>query len=328
MRDGLSLLDQAIAYGGGQVEAAMVRQMLGAVEREYLWRLLDALARRDGKTLLGEAQAMAERNLSLDAALQDLGTLLHTIAIAQTVPDAVVEQGAERAKLDQAAQQFGAEELQLYYQIATTGRAELAIAPDEYAGFTMTLLRMLAFAPGSAEGEVKGVCTAPSRAAADAEPPAAREPRAAFGAATQTAAPPAPVAKTPPLSFDGNWPALAARLPIKGLEQQLAVQSELRGFDNGVLSLALPETHKKLADTVYQQRLQAALTQALGTPVRLTIELTQSVDASAAEQDKRERAEEKARAARSFAADPFVQELVRDFDANIKIDSIKPEQNR
>jgi DNA polymerase III subunit gamma/tau len=186
---------------------------------------------------------------------------------------------------------------------------------------------MLAFAPSSAGTEAKSARAAPARATDNAEATSAREPRAAF-AATATTAPPAPVAKSPPVAFDGNWPALAARLPIKGLEQQLAMQSELRGFDNGVLSLALPETHKKLAEIVYQQRLQAALTQALGTPVRLTVELTQSVDASAAAQDKRERAEENARAARSFAADPFVQELVRDFDANIKIDSIKPEQNR
>src|SRR5439155_15992783 len=140
-------------------------QMLGSVEREYLWRLLDALAQRDGKALLAEAAGMAERNLSFDAALQELGTLFHTVAIAQTIPDALIGEAREREAIARLAQQMDAEEVQLYYQIATTGRADLALAPDEYAGFTMTLLRMLAFAPASGEPGAKPARPAAQRAA-------------------------------------------------------------------------------------------------------------------------------------------------------------------
>ncbi|MBC3870204.1 DNA polymerase III subunit gamma/tau [Undibacterium oligocarboniphilum] len=150
MRDALSLTDQAIAYAAGQVSLESVQGMLGALDQSYLIRLLDALAANDGKALLDVADEMAARSLSYKAALQDLGTLLHQIAIAQLVPAAVAEDLPEREQVVRLASVFTKEEIQLYYQIAVHGRHELALAPDEYAGFSMTLLRMLAFRP--AEG--------------------------------------------------------------------------------------------------------------------------------------------------------------------------------
>ena len=147
MRDALSLTDQAIAYAAGKVSLDAVQGMLGALDQSYLIRLLDALADNDGKALLDVADEMAARSLSYKSALQDLGTLLHQLAIAQMVPAAVADDLPEREHVLRLANVFNKEEVQLFYQIAVHGRNELALAPDEYAGFSMTLLRMLAFRP-------------------------------------------------------------------------------------------------------------------------------------------------------------------------------------
>ncbi len=152
MRDGLSLLDQAIAYGAGSVTLEGVRGMLGAIDTTVLVRLLDALAARDGKALLALADEMAARSLSFAQGLRDLASLLHRITLAQQVPDSL-QDADDAADLARLARQFAADELQLYYQVALHGRNDLHLAPDEYAGFTMTLLRMLAFAPSTAAGD-------------------------------------------------------------------------------------------------------------------------------------------------------------------------------
>ncbi|MBC7413615.1 MAG: DNA polymerase III subunit gamma/tau [Herminiimonas sp.] len=148
MRDALSLTDQAIAYAAGNVTLDAVQTMLGALDQSFLVQVLDALAVRDGAALIAIADDMASRSLSYNAALQDIGSLLHRIALAQTVPAAIADDLPERADILRLAGAFDAEEIQLFYQIAVHGRNELGLAPDDYAGFTMTLLRMLAFRPG------------------------------------------------------------------------------------------------------------------------------------------------------------------------------------
>ncbi|MBC7404158.1 MAG: DNA polymerase III subunit gamma/tau [Cytophaga sp.] len=153
MRDALSLTDQAIAYSAGRVTLDAVQSMLGSLDQSYLIRLLDALVLHDGKGLLDVADEMATRSLSYKAALQDLGTLLHQIAVSQMVPTALPDDLPELPDLLRLSKLFGKEEIQLYYQIVVHGRNELGLAPDEYAGFSMTLLRMLAFRPSDDIGQ-------------------------------------------------------------------------------------------------------------------------------------------------------------------------------
>ncbi|CAG9164064.1 DNA polymerase III subunit gamma/tau [Cupriavidus pampae] len=181
MRDALSLTDQAIAYSAGQVSEDAVRGMLGAIDQSYLVQLLDALAAEDGATMIGIADSMADRSLSFAGALQDLGSLLHKVALAQAVPASVQEEWPEAGDVRRLAALFDAQEVQLFYQIANIGRNELALAPDEYAGFTMTLLRMLAFRPSATpvpvSGQSGGGQTArprPASTVAPAAPPAMR----------------------------------------------------------------------------------------------------------------------------------------------------------
>ena len=152
MRDALSLTDQAIAYSANQVTEEAVRGMLGALDQSYLIRLLDTLAAGDGEGVLGIADEMALRSLSFSSALQDLAGLLHKIAWAQFAPASVLDEWPEAGDIRRFADALSAEHVQLFYQIATIGRGELGLAPDEYAGFTMTLLRMLAFEPAGGSG--------------------------------------------------------------------------------------------------------------------------------------------------------------------------------
>ncbi|WP_189442311.1 DNA polymerase III subunit gamma/tau, partial [Pseudoduganella dura] len=191
MRDALSLTDQAIAYAAGAVTLDAVQGMLGALDQSYLVRLLDALANRDGADLMAVADEMASRSLSYNGALQDLGTLLHRIALAQTVPAAVPQDLPEYADIIRLAAGFDAEEVQLYYQIAVHGRNELGLAPDEYAGFSMTLLRMLAFRPGVGGAEA-GPSGAPAATLTGARPAAGGSPVRAAASAVPAAAPVAP----------------------------------------------------------------------------------------------------------------------------------------
>ena len=147
MRDALSLLDQAIAMGSGSVTEADVRQMIGAVDQRYLYSLLQAAANQDGAALLATAQEMAGRAIGFDSALSELALLLHKLALIKTIPAAVPADDPERDTLQQLAGQLSDEQIQLYYQCVIHGKQDLPLAPDEYAGFVMTLLRLLAFAP-------------------------------------------------------------------------------------------------------------------------------------------------------------------------------------
>jgi DNA polymerase-3 subunit gamma/tau len=168
MRDALSLTDQAIAYSANQVTEEAVRGMLGALDQSYLIRLLDALAAGDGVGVLAVADEMALRSLSFSTALQDLASLLHRVGWAQFAPSSVLDEWPEAGDIRRFADTLSPEQVQLFYQIATVGRNELGLAPDEYAGFTMTLLRMLAFEPAPNGGGGGGVAPASRSAAAGA----------------------------------------------------------------------------------------------------------------------------------------------------------------
>ncbi|THF59285.1 DNA polymerase III subunit gamma/tau [Pseudothauera rhizosphaerae] len=230
MRDALSLLDQAIAHGAGKVEEEQVTHMLGTVGDDHLYAVFDALLAGDVDALLAVADGMAARSLSFEAALQSLASLLHRIAVLQFAPAAIVDD-TERARLQPYADGFDAEYLQLAYQIAIHGRDELALAPDEQAGFTMTLLRLHAFRPetppplggaggagGGGAGRARALPAAPARPAA-AQPRSAPEPAAAPPAAereTPAAAPPTPAvaeAPAPAWAAAAETPAASTAAP-------------------------------------------------------------------------------------------------------------------
>ncbi|HEY1328464.1 MAG TPA: DNA polymerase III subunit gamma/tau [Casimicrobiaceae bacterium] len=350
MRDGLSLLDQAIAYGGGRLEESVVRAMLGVVDREFLYRIVDALASNDGAALLAEADALGGRGLSLSSALDELASLFHRMAVAQTVPAAAAHFD-DSARVIDAAARFAPDTVQLAYQICVQGRTDLPLAPDERTGFAMTLLRLLAFEPakGGAQTAAPGTssagsarATAPARAAAAPAPAraAASTPvrstaspgasnvaslRPAADSASRASAPPRPhAAPAQPLPTPEEWPAFVVALKLTGMAAQLAAQSELRAVDGNALTLALPTSHRHLADKAYADKLKTSLEAAVGRRLLLAFEVGETTDASLAAQERRERAEAKAKGEQAFREEPFVRDLLTRFDGRIKSDTVEP----
>ena len=320
MRDALSLLDQAIAYSDAMVDEATVRNMLGAIDQSYLYNLLQALQARDGAELLRIADDMAMRSLTFDAALQDLATLLHRVALAQTVPQAIAEDEPERVRLLELAQQFSAEDVQLFYQIAIHGRNEIDLAPDEYAGFTMTLLRMLAFMPAGAQAVAARpaplVSAAPPKPAAIATPAAQPKP-------AQTVAQPAKPETTPSASLD--WGILLTQLNVQGTARELAKHCTLESFVDGRLALNLaPQQKHMLNSKVAQDKLQAALIEYFAQPVRLLVTLAATGMTTPAAVEQQEKHTRQQQAAAAIMQDPFVREAQAQLGAQVVEDSIKP----
>ncbi|MBR6877668.1 MAG: DNA polymerase III subunit gamma/tau, partial [Neisseriaceae bacterium] len=151
MRDALSLLDQAIAMTSGSVTETDVRHMIGAVDKRYLFDLMYALSQKNSSKLIQIAQEMANNAIGFDNALNELAILWQRLALIKMVPNAIAQDDPEHEQLTQLTQYFHNEQIQLYYQCVIHGKKDLAFAPDEYAGFVMTLLRMLAFAPFAAQ---------------------------------------------------------------------------------------------------------------------------------------------------------------------------------
>ena len=344
MRDALSLLDQAIAYGGGEVREPAVREMLGAVDTEHVYRIVDALAANDGPTLLAEADAIAARSIAYASALDELASLFHRVATAQAVPGAV-QAMADGERVAGYAAGLLPEAVQLAYQICVQGRADLALAPDEATGFTMTLLRLLAFEPGGERDRWHRQCRiAPARGkgAAGTGGDNGFNGRRAFRrrrdgsrcrhatAGTARVWRPHPKPRPLPVSRDGRcrpipqaWPAFVAGLKLSGIVGQLAAQTEFVRCTGRELVLGVPEAQRHLTDKAYADKLRAALDSATGAKVRLSFEFASNADASLAAQARRERAEQKASAEAAFRDEPFVRDVVARFDATIKPDSIK-----
>jgi DNA polymerase-3 subunit gamma/tau len=331
MRDGLSLLDQAIAYAAGPVTLDSVRAMLGAIDQGTLVRVLDAIAARDAKQALAIADEMGERSLSFAQATRDLASLLHRIALAQQVPDAVADDEVDAADIRRLAGAFAPDEVQLYYQVALHGRNDMHLAPDEYAGFTMTLLRMLAFAPAPA-ADARPVAP---RAAPLVAQPAARTstPVPRPGPVAARPAPVAPASASAPVAaaaaaapaataFDGDWPALVGRLKVAGLVKELANRSELVSHDGDAMKLRVPL--KTLLDAGTLDKLKAAVSQALGRPIRLSAEVGSTAGPTAAGIAEQERADRQRKAEEAIYADPFVRELLDNFGASVDPASIRP----
>ncbi len=337
MRDALSVLDQAIAYGAGEVREGVVRTMLGAADADCVYRIADALVANDGPALLAEAAALADRGVSLALALDELAALFHRIAIVQAVPDALdTVADAERAVA--LAKVFSPETVQLAYQICIQGRADLALAPDEPTGFAMTLLRLLAFEPAEPGGAQKPAATsrqaksAPAAATSNpvaAGPAVARTASAAAAvAASRESAVPAPsVGVAPPsegLPAPAQWPAFVADMRLSGIARELAAQAELKAVTGNELVLAVAEAARHLTEKAYADKLKAALEQHLGRRLRLRFELGAVAEGTLAAQEKREREAARKRTETAFRDDPFVQDILSRFDARVRPDSIKP----
>ncbi|MGB5466559.1 MAG: DNA polymerase III subunit gamma/tau, partial [Sedimenticolaceae bacterium] len=243
MRDGLSLLDQAIGFGGGAVKAADVRAMLGVVSSERLPEILAAVHGGAAQEVVAQIEAMSEHAPDFASLLREVVTLLHRIAILQRVPSAAQASWGDVARLQELAQQIPPEDVQLYYQIALVGQRDLPLAPDERSGFEMLMLRMLAFRP-DLDDEAPGVATERRTEGSKTRVPgksANREAPAAGGTPVEaTVAITEPAAQAPQSSADfADWRGFIACLGLKGMAAQLAENCVFEAWDGKRLALRL-----------------------------------------------------------------------------------------
>ena len=322
MRDALSLTDQAIAYAAGKVTEESVRGMLGTLDDAYLIRILDCIIAKDGASLLAVANEMGERSMSFSLALQDLSSLLQKIAAAQVVPESVLEDWPEAGEIRRLAGQLTKEEAQLFYQITITSRPDLSLAPDEQTGFAMTLLRMLAFRPGSSNSGGGGG-SAPTPSAPSAPP---------INTARSSSAASAPAPAAVAASAVGNpaerpdWHSLMRQLPVKGLVQQLAFQTELQDWMDSptAVKASILTPMPQLASEASIARLADALTAHFGKTVKIVIEKGEVEGKTVAKVDAQIHQEKRMNAEQLIAADPFIQQLEKEFGAKVVGGSVKP----
>ena len=360
LRDGLSLLDQAIAYTGGKLEEAGVNAMLGTVERAQVGELLRALSAGDGARLMAEVEEMAQYSPDFAHVLEDLATELHRIQLLQLVPGFEVEP----SRIDSAAfaSELSPELVQLWYQMVVGGRRDLGLAPSPRAGFEMALLRMLAFRPADAAGaqpakpqaqrSTAGATSAPAPKQAGSTPPPAPKAVAApvpaeTPKAAPTAAPLAPAAPTtaaqatpapaspapsfrvgepaasPPLDSAEDWLALVAAAGLKGPVLQLASHSAFDVFQDGVLRLFLPDEDAHLRTENLIRQLTEAVATAVRQPVQIRFESRAHTGDTLHLRNQRQRGERQLAAEASFLADPVVSQLLGQ-GGIIVPDSIRP----
>lgn len=347
MRDALSLTDQAIAYGNQAVNESEVRSMLGAIDQSYLFEILQALLAQDSATLIEKAKQMDARSISFEAALGDLAALIHQIAMTQSNPDTLANDLPERNALLGLAAQISAEQLQLFYQIAILGRRDIGLAPDEYAGFTMTLLRMLAFSPvekldstGSdkpqapkAQSALRSMPTQQARteslAIPENQPQQTVSPNIAPVASpilnTEITSKNVDEASAQPAqaAFNGDWRNLVENNLKLGLARALAQNCEMISYDDESISLRVAESQKHLASPNYQEKLSAAINAHFGKKIKLIFEIGHEAN-TPAKQMAVEKATIQSNAEQAIMQDGFVQDLINEFGATIIPNSIKP----
>ncbi len=316
MRDALSLLDQAIAFGGGKLEVAEVREMLGTIDQHHVMTLLQHLADKNGAALLQEVDTLAQQSPDFGAVLAAMISVLHQVALVQAVPTALGDEIAGRDELLALAAQLSAEDTQLFYQIALLGRRDLELAPEARAGFEMVLLRMLAFQPAStvtpsAPNPNGSGTTVAQPGSTGGVPAAASEVKSVTSTASVTTA-------------AHEWSEVVAALNLSGAVRSLAVNSSLVERSDRVITLLLDAGHAHLRNEKFEQRFEAALQQHFGQKLKLVMTVGAPQAETPASKQARVAGERKQTALEAIEADTNVQSLQEAFGAKVIVESVNP----
>ena len=319
MRDALSLLDQAIAHGGGKLQEAEVRAMLGTIDRADLSGLLQALADGDAEALLNHTGRIAGQNPDYDALLAEFLGLLHQIAVLQMLPEDAAHPRKDDAILSGFAATLDKEDVQLYYQIGMLGRKDLYLAPDLKSGFEMILIRMLAFRPEEAGKTGAGPAAGQATETRTAQPAAA----APAPVRNTIAAPERPVA----MVADG-WREMIEAMALSGLVKELAGHCALKSRTADRIELALAPAQENLFGKNQKAQLAEALKARFGEHLKVRIVAEAPAAETPAEAAVKLAQARQAEARQSVNSDPVVQTLLDTFDATLDQDSIRPEQGK
>jgi DNA polymerase-3 subunit gamma/tau len=316
MRDALSLTDQAIAYGSGQLVEAEVRAMLGTVDLSYVHRLLQAVAEQDAAAALGIVAELSEHAVDYAGTLQEAVAMLHRVAVAQAVPGAIDNSWGDADKVRALADSMTAEDVQLYYQVALGGRRDLAVAADVRSGLEMTLLRMIAFRPAAVIDESLTTADLLESSAEVAAPVKKPEP---------APAPLAPVSSPAAALLEpGSWSQLLEELQLGGIVYNVASHMELRQVDGDKAYLVLDEANASLYNESHAEQLCKALTGSLQREIQVHIEIGVPRYETPAARSQRLLQERLDQAVVSIEEDPKVKLLIDHFEGTLDRESIAP----
>lgn len=331
LRDGLSLLDQAIAHGGGTLRVDDVRAMLGTIADNDVGTLLRALADGDGKALLAEADRIAGLSPDFAMVLEQLANALHRIQLRQLVPGFEGDE-AERDVLGSLAGAVDPEDVQVWYQFAINGRRDLPLAPDVRAGFEMTLLRMLAFRGNETRTEHVKQRVAPetggrpqTQPAPIAKAPSSQEkPRQSHAIADSPNQPAIAKPAVPRIDGLADWEAWIQLAELGGPVGQLARHAMPKSFEGDVLTLVLKSEHTIFCSDALCRQLQDRLGDAIGRKLRVRVVPVDTVAETPAIRAAKVSSDRQAAAERAMAADPIVQDFQRQLGAEVIPESIRP----
>jgi DNA polymerase-3 subunit gamma/tau len=312
MRDALSLLDQLIAFGGGKAGEEQARAMLGSIARDHVVRLGRLLAGMDTAALMRGAAALEEFAPDYAQLLEELAGLLVRVGLRQAVSDYEGDELYAPEVLEELARALAPEDVQLFYQIAITGRRDLPLAPDPRTGFEMTLLRMIAFRPAGEPGTARVPGAADARRAAPAGPVLAAPASGAAGGAGQGNSP------------AGSWAATVNQLELSGAARQLASHCVFVARQGAVVRLGLDPRHQLVRTPAQEDKLAQALSRYFGATVRLEFQAVAAGLETPAQAQRRASETELAAARRSFETEPGVQGLRERFGATVLPETVRP----
>jgi len=346
MRDALSLTDQAIAFGSGKVIEIDVRSMLGSVDLGYVYELLEAVSKDDPVTVLGTVQRMAEYAPDFEGSLDELLSLIHRVATAQVVPNAIDNSWGDAERVAQIARSITAEDAQLFYQMALNGKRDIALSPDPRRGFEMILLRMLAFRPAAViddnlRPEDLQSVVSPQVAAREGGAPVKKfseVPVVTAGSALKVNAKlsardtPSPVGSTKNLAGQfaldelrpDSWHQLLELLGLKGIVYNIASHCELRGHEGDTLQFVLDHAHAALFNDGHGEKLRLAMGNYFGHPVSVSIDPGELRAETPAMRLARLAEKRQADAVVAIEGDTHLQALIARFDGELDHASICP----
>jgi DNA polymerase III subunit gamma/tau len=324
VRDALSLTDQAIAFCQNKITAADVRTMLGHLEQDALFPLIDALNQQDAPALLSHIHTLASSGVDFSSALDEMITTLQYIAIAQAVPDALppLLEGIDQIK--HYANTLTAEDVQLYYQIALIGRRDLALSPEPQGGFEMIMLRMLAFSP-----------TTPATTKQIHRPRAQTNPTAAEQKPTMPIKKPTaqqPVKSTAPTKnspgLPSNWPDIMNAIALSGMALELASHCSAKEISAQKIDLLIAKENALLLNQKHRQRIQEAINNHFNTSMQVTINIGKVAEQTPAQQSAQCALEKQTAAVAAIENDPTARQLIDTFDATLMPEMVRPNNEK
>lgn len=355
MRDALSLLDQAIAHGDGNVSLDTVRAMLGTIAPSHLYGIIEALIKKEAQTIYDQIQSLSEHGVDFAHVLEELLGLLHQMALLQVLPNVNSSLFADNETPRTLAQQLTAEQLQLYYQIAILGRRDLPMAPTPRSGFEMTILRMLAFYPeGGSTTSVRAVPQSTTTKQNHSHPSPITRPQTSTAPAaknhpphTASASAPATHEKsvhsptsaaatshsTTPLASTHhntatinteNWESILPHLKLSGAAAAVAQHCTLQSITEHLVTLQIASGQLPMINEKLTQRFQDALTHALGRELRVEFKVSTSQDTTPAQKQAAVQETRQQHAESAISQDKNVQAILNTFGAKIIPDSVEP----